>query len=481
VAIVALLGTLILGPSAMSGASKTYTAVFTSAAPGGENGQLMSLTLENLGSPALGSANVTAPAGFAIQNVLGMPAGSSFNSTSIQLRNLNLSSGSPVTFLMNVNIPCPAGPYNWSIVGKQGSGFSGNTFTLDTLNSNLATQVSQECTLSIAVQPNHAEAGTPITNTAYNDPVGQSVKVLARNNDNAVPLASDGDTVTLGKTAGFFTSAGTGFTGNALPLSGGEVSFPNLKSDRTGFAFKLTATATGYTSSLASNSFDIQVDGCKGSSCNPSTPPVGGNTHTSASVSGAGMAGGDSLGVGLIKYSQFNFPPGFCSTGAFEPLPGSDGFTTSVQVDFSSGGAIDYTVTAILDKTIMNALPVNGNPAILTCFFGNRIDFVTGLPRTCSEDILDGFVGFPTVNDPNGNGSFRAKCDAGGTESWGGLLADVPSGINACTDTPLTDPGVLSMNRSGGPPGSLTIKMCKPSPPIIDATHLPWDGGGGWR
>ena len=245
--------------------------------------------------------------------------------------------------------------------------FSGNTFTLDTANSNLATQVSQDCTLSIAVQPNHAEANAPITNTSYNDPVGQSVKVLARNNDNAVPLASNGDTVTLGKTAGFFTSGGNGFTGNALPLSGGEVTFPNLKSDRTGFGFKLTATATGYTSSLASNGFDIQVDGCKGSSCNPSTPPVGGNTHTSASVSGAGMAGGDSLGVGLIKYSQFNFPPGFCSTGAFVPVPGSDGFTTSVQVDVGTSGERDYTVTAVLDKTIMNAFPQNGNPAILTC------------------------------------------------------------------------------------------------------------------
>ena len=246
VAIAALLGTLVLGPSAMSGPNgKTFTAVFTSTAPGGENGQSMSLTLENLGSPALGSANVTAPAGFAIQSVSGMPAGSSFNSTSIQLRNLNLSSGSPVTFPMSVNIPCPAGPYNWSIVGRQGSLFSGNTFTLDTANSNLATQVSQDCTLSIAVQPNHAEANAPITSTPYNDPVGQSVKVLARNNDNAVPLASDGDTVTLGKTARGFTWGGNGFTGNALPLSGGEVSLPNLKSNRHGFSIQAGTSRHG--------------------------------------------------------------------------------------------------------------------------------------------------------------------------------------------------------------------------------------------
>jgi hypothetical protein len=481
VALVASIGALVLGPSAMSGPdSKVYRATFTSSVPGGENGQLMSLTIENLGSPQLGSADVTAPAGVLIQSVSGLNATSSFTPTSIQLRDLNLSSGAPVTFPMVANISCPARNANWSITGRQNNNGSGSVFTLDP-SSNLVTQVQQACTLSITVQPNHAEASIPITNTAYNDPVGQSVKVEARNNDNAVALAASADTVTLGKTAGFFTSAGTGFTGNALPLSsGGDVTFPNLKSDRTGFAFRLTATASGYNSSAPSNSFDIQVDGCKGPTCNPSTPPVGGNTHTQASVTGSVLAGGDSLGVGLIKYDQFNFPPGFCSTGAFEPLPQSDGFTTSVQVDVGSSGQRDYTVTGILDKFIMNLIPQNGADAVLTCFFGNRIDPLTGLPRSCSEDILAGLEGFPTVNDPNGNGSFRARCDVGGTEAWGGILPKAPPGTNSCTD-PLTDPVVLSQNKSGGPPGSLVIKICKPWPNTVTATQLPWDGGGGWR
>jgi hypothetical protein len=462
----AVLGALIVGPSAMSGPDgKTYSAVFTSTAPGGENGQSMSLTIENLGTQQLGSADVTAPPGVLLQSVSGLNATSSFNATSITLRDLNLAAGAPVTFPMSANISCPARSASWSITGRQNNNGGGSVFTLaPPPTSNTVTQVTQDCTLSITVQPNHAEANTAITNTAYNDPAGLPVKVEARNNDNAVALAASADTVTLSKTAGFFTSGGTGFTGNALPLSsGGDVTFPNLKSDRTGLAFKLTATATGYNSSNQSNSFDIEVDGCKGAGCNPSTPAVGGNTHTQVSASGAGMAGGDSLGVGLLKYSQFTFPPGFC--GAFEPIPGSDGFTTSVQVDFGSGGEIDYTITTILDKTVANEIPSNGVSAIPTCFFGNRIDLVTGLPRTCSLDLLTGFLGFPTVNDPNGNGSFRAKCDAGGTEAWGGLLPDVPNGTNACTD-PLTDPAVLSKNRSG--PG-----------PDAAAHLLPWDGWGG--
>lgn len=487
VAAITLLGALTFGPSALSGPNtRMYSAVFTSTAPGGENGYSMSVALENLGSPQMGSADVTAPAGVSIVSVSGLNATSSFDSTSIHLRDLNLASGAPVTFPMSVNVSCPARNANWSITGRQGNDGTGATFTLVTASSNLVTQVSQDCTLSIAVQPNHAEVNAPIRDVAYgasaDPPTGNPVKVEVRNNDNAVPLAASADPVTLAKTAGFFTSAGSGFSGNTEALSsGGDVTFPNLTSDRTGFQFRLTATALGYNSSAASNLFDIQVDGCKGSSCNPSTPPVGGNTHTQASVAGTVLAGGDSLGIGLIKYSQFNFPPGFCSDGAFVPLAGSDGFTTSVQVDVSTSGERDYTVTAILDKTIMNAVPENGVDAILTCYFGQRIDPVTGLPRTCSQDIVSGLAGFPTVNDPNGDGSFLAKCDVGGTEAWGGILPGGPPGTNACTDPPLTDPIVLSKNKSGGPPGSLTIKVCKPWPTTITATHLPWDGGGGWR
>ena len=201
-AALALLVALTFGASAFSADSKTYRAVFTSTAPGGENGYSMPFTLENLGSPEMGAADVSAPAGFVIQSVAGcsapsapgacasLPAGSSFNSTSIQLRNLNLASGTPVTIPMTVNVSCPARNATWGIVGKQNNNGTGSTFTLaPSPTSNTTTQVNQDCTLSITVQPNHAEAGQIVTNTAY-DPNGPKVTVVARNNDTQAPLAS---------------------------------------------------------------------------------------------------------------------------------------------------------------------------------------------------------------------------------------------------------------------------------------------------
>jgi hypothetical protein len=465
VAVITLLGALTFGPSAFSADSKTYSAVFTSTAPGGENGHSMSLTLENLGSPQLGAANITAPAGIVIQSVTGLNATSSFTATSISLRDLNLASGTPVTFPMTVNVSCPARNATWVIVGKQNNNGTGSTFTLaPSPPSNVVTAVSQDCTLGITVQPNHAEAGQIITNTAY-DPAGSKVTVQARNNDGDLPLAASADTVTLGKTAGLFTSNGTGFTGNALPLSGGEVTFSNLKSDRTGLGFRLTATATGYTSSLASNSFDIQVDGttCPGASCHVETP----RGHTTNKVDGAGTASIDTLGVGLLGYGVadgLQIPDNVCSVGPFVPLPDSSGFTTSMQlgVSGSTTSQPDYTLAATLDKFIMNQIPLNGAAQIEGCLGAKRIGS-DGLPIDCTSEPPTS--GFPT------KGGGTATCDAA-TGAWWGLVPDAGPGIITCTDSRLTNPVILSRNKSGSKPGDFTITMCKP---------YPWDGGGGWR
>ena len=422
VAVVALLGALTLGPSAMSADSKTYSAVFTSTAPGGENGQSMSLTIENLGSPQLGSANVTAPPGVLIQSVSGLNATSSFTSTSITLRDLNLASGAPLILPMSANISCPARNANWSITGRQNNNGTGSVFTLAPPPiSNLVTQVTQDCTLSITVQPNHAEAGQTITNTAYN-PAGPKVTVVALNNDNVPPLAPSNDNVTLGKTAGFFTSTGTGFTNNTVPLSNtGVAVFNTLTSDRTGLGFKLTATATGYFSSAASNSFDIQVDGttCTGQSCHVDT---GNQGHTKNQVDGAGTNNVDTLGVGLIDFDApdgFSIPDNVCSTGPFVPLPDSSGFTTSMQLGVTNSGTSqpDWTLAATLDKFIMNQIPLNGAAQIQGCLGANRISAANGLPIPCDDP--SGGPGFPTAD------AGVATCDPV-TKAWWGLLPDAP-------------------------------------------------------
>jgi hypothetical protein len=467
VAIVALLGALLVGPSAMSGPNtRLYSADFSPSVSGGENGQTINLRITNLGNQDLGSADITPPAGIVFTAVSGL--GSSLDTSGIHLRNLNLASGSFLDYAITANISCPARTVNWGnplrITAHKDNDGGGQVFSLDTAQSDLLTAVQQACTLSITVQPNHAQDGQTITNTAY-DPSGPKVTVVARNDDAAVPLAPSNDNVTLGKTAGFFTSAGTGFTGNTVALSNAaEAVFTALQSGRTGVAFQVTATATGYNGSAPSRSFDIQVDGttCSGGSCHVETP----RGHTTNKVDGAGTTTNDTLGVGLIDFAApdgFRIPDDVCSTGPFVPLPDSSGFTTSMQLGVTNNGTSqpDWTLAATLDKFIMNQIPLNGAAHIQGCLGANRISAATGLPIPCSSDSGGGF---PTA------GGGVATCDLA-TQAWWGLLPDAPPGVNACTD-PLTNPVVLKRNKSGARPGDFTITLCKP---------YPWDGGGGWR
>jgi hypothetical protein len=472
VAVVALLGTLILGSSAMSGPNtRLYSADFSPSVSGGENGQTINLRITNLGNQDLGSADISPPAGIVFTAVSGL--GSSLDTAGIHLRNLNLASGSFLDYAITANISCPARTVNWGnplrITAHKDNDGGGQVFNLDTAQSDLLTAVQQACTLSITVQPNHAEAGQTITNTAY-DPSGPKVTVVALNNDGVAALAPSNDNVTLGKTAGFFTSAGAGFTNTTVALSNlGVAVFNTLTSDRTGLGFKLTATATGYITPISppaatSNSFDIQVDGtsCPGASCHVETP----RGHTTNMVDGAGTASIDTLGVGLLEYGVadgLQIPDNVCSVGPFVPLADSSGFTTSMQLGVTNSATSqpDWTLAATLDKFIMNQIPQNGASSIQGCLGANRISSENGLPIPCSSDLLGGF---PTA------GGGVATCDLA-TQAWWGLLPDAPAGVNACTD-PLENPVVLSRNRSGARPGDFTITLCKP---------YPWDGGGGWR
>jgi hypothetical protein len=477
VAVVALLGTLILGSSAMSANPRTYSADFSpSGVSGGENGETINLRITNLGTQDLGSADITPPAGIVFTAVSGL--GSSLDTAGIHLRNLNLVGGSFLDYAITANISCPARTVNWGnplrITAHRDNDGGGQAFNLDTAQSDLLTAVQQACTLNITVQPNYAEAGQTITNTAY-DPTGSKVTVVALNNDGLAPLAPSNDNVTLGKTAGFFTGpAGSDFMNNTAPLSNtGVAVFNTLKSNRTGFAFKLTATALGYDSTnpeATSRAFNIEVDGttCPGASCHVETP----RGHTTNKVDGAGTTGIDTLGVGLIDFEApdgFRIPDDVCSTGPFVPLPDSSGFTTSMQLGATTGTSQpDWTVAATLDKFIMNQIPLNGGAHILGCLGANRISSATGLPIPCSDDPLGGF---PATNSPDPLHPFTAVCEST-TQAWWGLPPNAGPGINTCDDSRLTDPVVLSRNRSGSRPGDFTITLCKP---------YPWDGGGGWR
>ena len=153
---------------------------------GGTFGATLTLQICNTGSSQLGSVDVTAPAGFSIQTggVSPLPgSGSSFTATTILLRNLSMNSGQCTPSMdVVVDVPCPDGPYEWGVEGRQQGDFTGQSFALDPASS-LVTQVAKACTLVITVQPTNAEtAPDVITDVPYNDPApGNPVTVEARN------------------------------------------------------------------------------------------------------------------------------------------------------------------------------------------------------------------------------------------------------------------------------------------------------------
>lgn len=482
VAIVAVVAAVVLVPSALSvSTSRTFTAGATPASvAAGKNSASLTFTINNTGTVTLGSADITVPSGFANVSVtqLTAPATASVVGGVVQLRNLGLAGGSSVTASITADAPCTGGGGSWTVAAKA---TNGQAFTL--VGNTPSTSTTGMCTLAFTSQPNNAKALQNITDVPYNDPSpGNAVAVQALNGDNVQANAATG-TVTVDKSAGFFTSPGSGFSGNSLSLSGGSVSFPNLQSDRTGLDLQLTATATGYTSSSASNVFDISVDGrkCTSDTCNANAS----SAHTSVTANGAGTNTTD-VGVGLLDFSVFSIPANVCSAGAFSPIPGSQGFTQTIQETANTPAHPDYTITVVFDKTISNAIPQNGVSSIQACLLAKRVDPATGLPRSCSDDITAGLTGFPTANDPNGDLSFRAHCDTSNGPTagyWEGLMPNAGPGINSCSDPRLTGPAVLSRNRNTGTgPANVQITFCKPSVNVTDAKlNGDWDGAGGFH
>src|SRR5205807_326248 len=108
VAIAAAFPALVLpGSAATDTGTKPFTAnicasgpcappVTAPTLPGGSQSATVALTVDNLAAPQLlGSANLTAPAGFTVTGVSPLPPESSFSGNLIQLRNLNIAAGSP--------------------------------------------------------------------------------------------------------------------------------------------------------------------------------------------------------------------------------------------------------------------------------------------------------------------------------------------------------------------------------------------------
>jgi len=420
---------ILVSAGSAASTTKSYTANICAGSPcvtnptlaGGSTATVVLTIVNQAGTQSLGSMNVTAPAGFTVNNsVTPFPSGSSISGGLIKLRNLNITAGSTQDFNISVNVPCQSpGSSAWMITAKQSNDFNGppgNAFTL-VAPSVLTTPVAGSCKLVFVKHPANAQVNTKITSVA-DDPNGAEVTVEVHDASDQLITTATGS-VTLDDDP---SSSTTPFSGTTSSLAGGIATFSFLKSSATG-TYTLVASGDGFTSSDPSHSFTISDFG---TICQVNTTCTGtaGTGKTKTSVTSTGIHTETTLAITML--SAGDLPSGVCA--GFTPLAGSQG----VAVDVSTPPDLTR-VTITLDKSIVNAKPDNGASKFDVCFGGIKV----GSPGT----------------------SFTTKSGApatfdSGTGLWWGLLPD-------CSGT-LTQPCVESRNKTGS--GNVVIVFDVPNP-----------------
>jgi hypothetical protein len=370
---------------------------------------------------------------------------------------------------MTVAAPCVSGTYQWALRVKQSNDFNGppgNDFT----GNQPSTTVSGSCKLAFGVQPTSAAQNFKITGTPY-DSTGASVTVDAVDGAGHTITTATGS-VSLNVATG---NAGcpdnfSGFSGNAsVPLNGGEATFSSLESSLTASGCQLIASATGFTSSDPSQSFNISLGGesCGGGAC-PEFPTVldnGGNTSLLSSSAGGAFTfmAIDSLNSDSI----LGRCAGWTNLGDNSHWHGGtiNGFVETEGR--SSSGGVKIFKNFVNQKAIQAGYGKNvGQQLIPICAGGQRVN-PDGSPRTCQQDQLDGLGGW-WGESLDTNGGFtgvlqQAKCYQDDPQWWGIVASfqdrnntnfaggSPPPGFSwdanplvtsfsSCTSTGLTDP-----------------------------------------
>jgi hypothetical protein len=213
-------------PPAVAGRTVTFVATFTNGADQQQQ---------------LGSANLTAPAGFDVvaASVPG-PGTATVRGETVELRGLSLQPGAPpLAVSVTAVVPCDAAASTWSVVAKQANNFNGppgNNLTLAP-GSLLDTPVTGACALRFVTQPANAEVDAVITGAPY-DPAGPPVAVEAVDGAGA-RMATWSEPVDLALALG--SGLGT-LSGRSAAAPGGLAAFPALRIDAPGW-YRLTATS----------------------------------------------------------------------------------------------------------------------------------------------------------------------------------------------------------------------------------------------
>jgi hypothetical protein len=404
----------------------------------------INLTITNEASGrTLGSANVAVPTGFTITGAPSpMPSGSSWDGTSLQLRNLALAGSASYTTSIPVATPCTPGSNSWTVTARTGADYTGADFVLDTATSSVAATVSgTNCQYVFRHQPRDAEVNAIITSAAFN-PAGTPVAIAVLNPATNT-LDSTVSAANVHLTASKNDATPTHFFNRDQAMTSGLAQFGALTADLTGQFITLTASGSPFQSSAASNVFNILADAQScGTSCQAPQQNQGG-TALDASVSG--FTSGDIVAVSLFTAADFT-PPANCGDGGtFTPIPDASGALVEYV---PTGNGWTITVTLRVDKSL---IPISkGASQFDVCLGAKRVTQVS-----CASDPNNGFK---TKSGDN------AACDyslnplsSPTTGLYWGVIPDCPNG-----NKPITTPCVKSKTKNNA--GDLLLTVVKPNP-----------------
>ena len=366
---------------------KCFAVTVSPASPAAGATTSFAFTITNeAATQQLGSAQISAPAGFVISSA---PGAINVTSGSALFINLSLAPSATTILTLSAGVPCGAGTYHWGIAAKQSNNFSGNgnDFQLDPASAgNLSGSPAGSCSLAFT---GDGEPANTAVNAVITSAVGGPVKVEILDGSGQLATSSTAAvTVAIGSNPGAGSLSGT----LTVSASGGIASFSDLSIDQVGDEYTLTATSPGL-SPTASTSFDISGSG---QTCTVPCTASSSTSTTSATVTvTSGVPPGDFLkvavgGAGYVcagTYTRVSDPVSFDALDPAGVVVSSAQFTVSLEIDktavLTSGrtGAAQWQICyATTANPPFKARPGTSGTAVI-----GGVTYNTGLLLDCSK------------------------------------------------------------------------------------------------
>jgi hypothetical protein len=401
-------------------ATKPFSLVVSPSSFAAGSTTTVTATLTNLtDQQQLGSANITAPAGFSLVSAsVPAPATVTTSGQTVLVRNASLAPHNSLAVSITVKAPCSATSSSWSVVAKQANDFNGqpgNDLNLNAGASSLSATVGSGCSLRFFTQPHHARVGQTITGSDY-APSGSPVAAeVVDGQGNRVTSSSAAITLALGPTS---TGTGTLHGTKTVTAVAGVASFGDLSIDTAG-AYTLLATSPGITSATSS-AFRVDQTAV---ACTAGLDCTG-------SIQNNNVSGNVTAFSGLTSASDF-----LALSLDSAPVLDCAGYTELspdwIVLDTTSPNRTK-SATLQIPKRLMNSAPNNGAPFVEFCF-----------GATGPFAVKPGFALTLVHPDVDGDGT---------PDNWyEGLLPDCSSSFPA--------PCVTGRHKTGSGDGVITARL----------------------